>query len=80
MELLLDPNRSQISQRVQAVIRAIVRRYREPEPLTSKECSAIYYALETMARRTFSSAATPFAAIPTRGGLHGHTRAIKGCT
>ena len=52
MELLLDPNRSQISQRVQAVIHAIARRYREPEPLTAKERSAIDFALETMARWT----------------------------
>jgi hypothetical protein len=52
MELLLDPNRSQISQRVQAVIHAIVRRYRESEPLTAKERSAIDFALETMARWT----------------------------
>jgi hypothetical protein len=51
-ELLLDPNRSQISQRVQAVIHAIVRRYREPEALTPKERSSINFALETMARWT----------------------------
>jgi hypothetical protein len=52
MELLLDPNRSQISQRVQGVIQAIARRYREPEPLTTKERSAIDFTLETMARWT----------------------------
>jgi hypothetical protein len=52
MELLLDPNRSQISGRAQAVIHAIARRYREPEPLTAKERSAIDFALETMARWT----------------------------
>ena len=52
MELLLDPNRSQISQRVQGVIQAIARRYREPEPLTTTERSAIDFALETMARWT----------------------------
>ncbi len=52
MELLLDADSSQISQRVQAVIRAIVRRYREPEPLNAKERSAIDFALETMARWT----------------------------
>jgi hypothetical protein len=52
MELLLDPDRSQIGERVQAVIHAIVRRYREPEPLTANERSAIDLALETMARWT----------------------------
>jgi hypothetical protein len=52
MELVLDPDRSQISERVQAVIHAIVRRYREPEPLTAQERSAIDLALETMARWT----------------------------
>ena len=52
MELLLDPDRSQISERVQAVVRAIAHRYREPEPLTAKERSAIDLALETMARWT----------------------------
>jgi len=52
MELLLDPNRSQISERAQAAIHAIARRYREPEPLTAKERSAIAFALETMARWT----------------------------
>ncbi len=49
MELLLDPDRSQISERVQNVVQAIGRRYREPEPLTTKERSAIDFALETMA-------------------------------
>jgi hypothetical protein len=52
MEILLDPDRSQISERVQAVIQAIVRRYREPEPLTANERSAIDLALETMATWT----------------------------
>src|SRR5207249_7529017 len=52
MELLLDPDRSQIRERVQIVIHAIVRRYREPEPLTAKERSAIDLALDTMARWT----------------------------
>ena len=52
MELLLDPDRSQISERAQAVIHAVARRYREPEPLTAKERSAIALALETMARWT----------------------------
>ena len=52
MELLLDPDRSQIRGRVQIVIHAIVRRYREPEPLTAKERSAIDLALDTMARWT----------------------------
>jgi hypothetical protein len=52
MELLVDPERSQISERVQAVIHAIARRYREPETLTAKERSAIDLALETMARWT----------------------------
>jgi len=52
MELLLDPNRSQISERAQAAIHAIARRYREPEPLTAKERSAIDLALDTMARWT----------------------------
>jgi len=52
MELLLDPDRSRIGERVQAVIHAIVRRYREPEPLTAQERSAIDLALETMARWT----------------------------
>jgi hypothetical protein len=52
MELLLDPNRSQISRRVQAVIYAIAQRNREPEPLTPNERSAIDFALETMARWT----------------------------
>jgi len=54
MELLLDPNRSQINERVQAVVHAIARRYREPEPLTPKERSAIDFALETMARWTMA--------------------------
>ncbi len=49
MELLLDPDRSQIRERVQIVIHAIVRRYREPEP---QERSAIDLALDTMARWT----------------------------
>jgi len=52
MELLLDPDRSQIRERVQIVIHAIARRYREPEPLTTKERSAIDLALDTMARWT----------------------------
>ena len=52
MELLLDPDRSQISERVQAVVQAIARRYREPELLTAKERSAIDVALEMMARWT----------------------------
>jgi hypothetical protein len=54
MELLLDPNRSQINERVQAVVHAIARRYREPEPLTPKERSAIDFALETMAMWTMA--------------------------
>jgi len=52
MELLLDPDRSQISERVRAVVRAIARRYGEPKPLTAKERSAIDFALETMTRWT----------------------------
>ena len=52
MELLLNPDRSQIRERVQIVIHAIVRRYREPEPLSAKERSAIDLALDTMARWT----------------------------
>jgi hypothetical protein len=52
MELLLDPDRSQIRERAQVVIHAIARRYREPKPLTAKERSAIDLALDTMARRT----------------------------
>jgi hypothetical protein len=55
MELLLDPDRSQIRERTQAVIHAIARRYRGPEPLTAKERSAIDLALDTMARRTLGS-------------------------
>ena len=52
MELLLDPDRSQISERAQAVIHAVARRYREPEPLTAKERSSIDLALDTMATWT----------------------------
>jgi hypothetical protein len=52
MELLLDRDRSQIHVRVQAVIHAIARRYRESEALTAKDRSAIDLALETMARWT----------------------------
>jgi hypothetical protein len=52
MDLLIDPERAQIHERVQAVIHAIARRYRDPEPLTAKERSAIDLALETMARWT----------------------------
>jgi len=55
MELLLDPDRSQIRERAQVVIHAIARRYREPKPLTAKERSAIDLALDTMARRTLGS-------------------------
>lgn len=55
MELLLDPNRSQISERAQAAIHAIARRYREPEPLTAKERSGIDLALDTMAMWTLST-------------------------
>jgi hypothetical protein len=52
MELLLDPDRSRISERVKIVIHAIARRYREPEPLTATERSGINFALDTMARWT----------------------------
>ncbi len=52
MELLLDPNRPQIRERVQDVVQAIARRYRESEPLTATERSGIDFALETMARWT----------------------------
>ena len=60
MELPLDPDRSQVSERVQAVIHAIARRYREPEPLTATERSGIDLALDTMATWTLlKSSATP---------------------
>jgi len=52
MELLLDPDRSQIRERVKVVIHAIVRRYRELEPLTAKERAGIDVALDTMAKWT----------------------------
>jgi hypothetical protein len=52
MELLIDPDRAQIHERVKVVIHAIARRYRDPEALTPNERSAIDLALETMARWT----------------------------
>jgi hypothetical protein len=52
MELLIDPDRAPIHERVQGVIHAIARRYRDSEALTTKERSAIDFALETMARWT----------------------------
>jgi hypothetical protein len=49
MELLLDTDHSRIAERVQAVVRGIVRRYSEPQPLATEERSSIDLALATMA-------------------------------